>query len=691
MKIKVFVLLILCFSISSGFAQNEITENLDFERIIENLLPQQEYDLDYNDLYDRLFTLYSNPLDLNTTERTDLQSLFFLSEIQISGILEYRENFGLFISHFELLSIEGFDKESVLKLIPFITIEMSPKESLKKSLSHPDNHELFLRYQTTLEQKKGYTSPDTTNSGQLSSRYAGGPQRLYARYLYSKSGDYSFGFTTEKDPGERITWDPQTSRYGLDYYSFHAMIENRWIFKKIVIGDFNMDYGQGLVFGSGMRIGKGFEPVTTIRWNNLGLRPYRSVYESKDFSGIAISTRMNQMELNIFYSYVRRDALVRGDTIDEKEQFISYIQTVGMHRTPSEIAAKHSISDNSIGGNVNFKTKNKKLEIGLNGIRTNFNVPILPGSKKYNQFEFRGLSNHVGGIYANYYIKNAHIFGEFSISESKGEALSAGVIASLSSQVQTSIHLRKYDENYHSFYGESFGENTKIGNEQGIYWGLRFQPISRLIVAAYVDFYRFPWLKYQVDSPSMGKDFMISANYLVGESLNFRFQYRNKVKEMNFKDEFTPIVRIEPKTTERLLLNMDTRIDARFSMKTRIQFSKVDFNLHRNTGFILAQDIIYNQPQLALSARFALFDTDDYDNRQYIYERDLLYVYSIPSFYSKGIRYYLLAKYALNKNISIWLKWAQTKFLESETIGSGLEEILGNTKSNISFQARIRL
>ncbi len=74
MKIKVFVLFILCFCMSSGFAQNEITENLDFERIIENLLPQQEYDLDYNDLYDRLFTLYSNPLDLNTTERTDLQS-----------------------------------------------------------------------------------------------------------------------------------------------------------------------------------------------------------------------------------------------------------------------------------------------------------------------------------------------------------------------------------------------------------------------------------------------------------------------------------------------------------------------------------------------------------------------------------------------------------------------------------------
>ena len=129
-------------------------------------------------------------------------------------------------------------------------------------------------FETTVERKKGYTSPDTTNFGQLSSRYAGDPSRVYARYLYSKSRDYSFGFTIEKDPGEQITWEPNSSRYGLDYYSFHAMVENRWFFKKIIIGDFGMDYGQGLVFGSGMRIGKGLEPVTTIRRNNMGLRPY---------------------------------------------------------------------------------------------------------------------------------------------------------------------------------------------------------------------------------------------------------------------------------------------------------------------------------------------------------------------------------------------------------------------------------
>ena len=691
MIIRAILFSVLSFPFYYGWAQNEITENLNFERVIENLLPQQEFDLDYNDLYDRLFTLYSNPLDLNKVKRTDLQSLFFLTEEQISGLLEYKESYGKILSYFELLSIEGFEKETVQRLIPFVIIDLNPVESLKTSISHPDNHELFLRYQTTLEQKKGYTTADTTSSGRVTSRYAGDPNRLYARYLYSKSRQYSFGFTVEKDPGERITWDPQTSRYGLDYYSFHGMIENRWIFKKIVIGDFSMDYGQGLIYGSGIRIGKGFEPVTTIRRNNLGIRPYRSVYENKNFSGIAISTMGKSLEFNVFYSYINRDAILREDTIAVQDQFISYIQTIGLHRTPSEINAKHSLSDQSFGGNVNFKTGNRKMEIGLNGIYTKYNFPLLPNSRKYNQFEFSGLTNHLGGLYFNYYLKNAHVFGEMAVSKSKGKAISTGIVASLSSQIQASIHYRNYDKNFHSFYGKAFGENTKIGNEQGIYWGLRILPISKLVITTYFDFFNFPWLKYQVDAPSQGKDFMISGTYLVNQNLNFRFQYRNKTKEMNYKDEELPYVLIEPKTTERLLLDMDFAINANFSMKTRIQGSHVDFNSKTGTGFILAQDIIYTQQKYSLSTRFAIFDTDNYDNRQFIYERDLLYVYSIPSFYNQGVRYYIVGRYNLSKNVSFWIKFAQTKYYGTETIGSGLERIIGETKSNLSFQFRLRL
>ncbi len=672
-------------------SQSEITEDLDFERVIENLLPQQEVDVNYNDLYDRLFTLYSNPLDINAVQRTDLQSLFFLTEEQITNLIEYRREYGTILSYFELMYIESFDNETIQRLIPFIAVNINARTSLKSSIGQPDNNWLIVRHQTILEQKKGYTQADSIGPGKYSSRYAGDPNRLYVRYLYSKSNDYSFGFTIEKDPGESFTWDANTSRYGFDYYSFHGMIENRCGFKKIIIGDFSMDYGQGLIFGSGIRIGKGFEPITTIRRNNLGLKPYRSVYENKDFSGIAVSTSIKSLELNVFYSFVNRDAIIREDTIDDKDEFITYIQTIGLHRTPTEITAKHTLRDQSVGGNINYKTKSKKLEIGINGIFTKYNVPILPNRKRYNQFDFYGITNSLGGAYFNYYLKNTHIFGELAISQNKGKAISTGVITSLSSQVQASIHFRNYDRNFYSFSGEAFGENSNIANEQGIYWGLKILPISRLVFTAYLDFFRFPWPKYQVDAPSKGVDFMSAITYSVNNNLVFRIQYRSKTKEVNYQNDEMPIVSIQPKTTDRFLFDMNYAVSSNFSIKTRVQSTKVDFITGKSTGFIVAQDINYAHKNISLSARFALFDADNFDNRQYIYERDLLYVYSIPFFFNRGARYFLLARYNVTRKISLWAKFAQTKYVGVTSIGSGLEEIEGDTRTNVSFQMRIKI
>lgn len=690
MKSKVILILILSLKFVSVFAQKEITENMDFERIIENLLPAQELDMDYNDVYDRLISLYSKPLDLNSADRSVLQSLFILSEEQISGILEYRKMYGKFLSAYELLSVEGFDKETVEQILPFVSIVANAKESFRSSIGNPDNNELFLRYQTTLEQKKGYTPPDTSSTGKITSRYAGNPGRIYGRYLFAKESQYSLGFTFEKDPGEQIVWDKKSSRYGLDYYSFHLMVENKWIFKKIIIGDFSMDFGQSLVFGSGVRMGKGYEPITTIRRNNMGLKPYRSVYENKDFSGIAISSGSKSLEFNVFYSLVKRDAILRADSEIDSDQYISYIQTIGLHRTLSEINAKHKLSDQSFGGNINFKTNNRKLEIGLNGICTKFSLPVQPTIKKYNQFEFKGLRNALGGVYFNYHLKNAHIFSEMAISESKGKAIAAGIVASLSSQVQISLHLRSYDKNYHSFYAEGFGENTKNANEQGVYWGIKLNPVSGLILAAYYDFYQFPWLKYQVDKPSSGKDFMFSTTYELSKQLSFRAQYRYKSKEINNTKEGFQVAQIVPKSTDRLLLDMNYWINANYSIKTRIQYSRVDFNHTRTSGFILSQDLNYTNKRITFSTRFALFDTDNYDNRQFIYERDLLYVYSVPFFYNRGARFYFLAKYQIAKKVTFWFKYSKTKYLNLDTIGSELEEIDGDNVSNISLQTRLR-
>lgn len=672
-------------------AQQEVVESVVFDRAIENLLPAQEYDVDYNDLYDRLFSLYTNPLDLNAADRNEFHSLFFLTESQINALIDYREVYGSFLTIYELLYVDGYDDKTVQSLIPFVTVNQSKKLALGKSLSDPDIHNIFLRHQRVLETQRGYTPADTSNSGKLTNRYLGDPNRLYGRYLLAKKGRYSIGFTFEKDPGEQLRWDPETNRYGMDYFAFHLMLENLGFIKKIVVGDFNLEYGQGLVFGSGIRVGKGTEPITTIRRNNMGLRPYRSVYENKDFSGIALSTKLKQIELNIFYSIVNRDATRREDSLSVHDHFVSYIQTVGLHRTPNEVLAKHRLEDQSFGGNANFRTKNRRFELGINAIQTTYNMPIQPRKRLHNQFGFSGISNLIGGAYANYYFKNAHAFTEIAVSENGGKAVSSGVIVSPASQVQASLHYRNYTKDFHSFYGNAFGENIRIGNEQGLFWGLRIVPLRRFELTAYVDFFKFPWLKYRINAPSKGSDMMASATWQVSDDLNFRIQYRSKTTELNYTEEGISFPQVLPKTTERWLVHMNYHYKDRFSIQTRIQQSYVSFNDNQSTGFIIAQDAQLKYPFFSISGRFALFDSDSYDTRQFIYERDLLYVYSFPAFYNQGVRYYLVTSIELFKRTTLWFKIGQTRYFTSDSIGTGLEEIQGNKKTSIGTQLRIKL
>ncbi|MCK5535804.1 MAG: helix-hairpin-helix domain-containing protein, partial [Bacteroidales bacterium] len=92
---------------------------------------------------------------------------------------------------------------------------------------------------------------------------------------------------------------------------------------------------------------------------------------------------------------------------------------------------------------------------------------------------------------------------------------------------------------------------------------------------------------------------------------------------------------------------------------------------------------------ITLSFRYALFNTT-YNTRIYAYENDILYAFSIPAYFYQGTRFYANIKYSLAKKVDFWLRWSQFYYPNLETISSGLNEIKGNTKSEIKAQLRIR-
>jgi hypothetical protein len=73
-----------------------------------------------------------------------------------------------------------------------------------------------------------------------------------------------------------------------------------------------------------------------------------------------------------------------------------------------------------------------------------------------------------------------------------------------------------------------------------------------------------------------------------------------------------------------------------------------------------------------------------------VYENDVWLAYSLPAYYGVGSRDYILIEYKINKMISCWLRYSQTKYKDRDEIGSGLDLIKGNRKDDIKVQLMVK-
>lgn len=658
-------------------------QNIDFQAFVQNIIGIPSDDLNYEELLESLGQLYIHPLDLNIANYAQLASLFVLSDKQIKTFLDYRENAGNLASIYELQVVEGFDLSTIYKILPFVTISESElsRNSIENSLNKA-SHTFILRTNSTLEQKKGYTPLQ----GRETVRYLGKPGSIYLRYKMFHAKDISVGFTLEKDDGETFTFNPKKRQFVADFNSFHFQIQNKGHWKNITLGDYTMQFGQGLVLSSGFYLGKGAETILTIRRNSLGIRPYTSVIESNFFRGAAATYQIGQFELTGFFANNKRTANLVIDKITGEET-VSSIDTDGYHRTQSEIDDKAVLTEQNMGFNAKWQNRANNLQFEFTGLNTNFSKTYIKQNREYNQYEFRGDNQQIGSFSYSYIVNNINLFGETARSKSGGIGTVNGLLLSISKKSDLSVVYRNYAKNFHSFYANAFGENSRNINEKGAFVGYKFSPNRRWVATSSFDYFKFPEMKFGVDGPSDGIEFLQRITFSPTKTTHWNFQFREQHKGKNLKVEEVNVV---TNTIKRnVLLAYEMPLNSQWSIKSRVQASSYHFaKLSKTYGFTIVQDAQLNLNRISLCARLAYFDTDDYDNRQYVYEQDVLYAFSFPAYYRKGIRHYLLMSYKLTKAFDIQIRWARTDIFNEKTIGSGLDEIAKPHKSEIKMQLK---
>lgn len=644
---------------------------------IEELATEIEDQEQIESLYTELSYLSEHPFDINKVTAEQLDIFPFLSDIQIQEIIDYRHKYGNMVSLYELKNIEELDFQTISLLLPFIYIDSSG-DPVDKLLFTVDNllkkgrNELKIRYDQCFQQKKGYKEQaDTILAVYPNRKYLGEPFYHSFSYSYTFDDRLQIGLVGEKDAGE-----PFWNKYhkGYDYYSVHLFLKDISKLKSLVIGDYKVSFGQGLVVSNDFKPSRS---TALTQRRNYGFRRHYSTNETDFFRGAAATLSFDKLEYSFFYSYRKMDASV------ESGKFTS-IKIDGLHRLPRDRENKQAVSMQTLGGNIRYSSTS--FSMGVTALSYSFGkLEMQPDPKPYNLYYFRGSRNINASI--DYLLKSRYVkfSGETAFSQNGALATLNNIQLTPTSYVMFLLSHRYYDKQYQSFFGNAFSQNTAVQNEQGIYMGIQFTPFPYWKLSAYADTFRFPWLKYGVDAPSKGKEYMGQVDYTKSKSFSAYLRYRYRENEKNYLQEGNNVVSILPCSQHRLRLQTVYALTSSVVFRTSVDGIFYQEQQTKNKGFMFAQSMGWKPVSIPVQTDLyiGLFRTDNYTTRISSYEKNLLYAFNMPSFYGKGIRLATTISWKILDRLSLSAKFACTHYTDRDTIGTDLELIEGSTKTDL--------
>lgn len=691
LRICVGIYFIFFVSFSWGQTKSEVIQQR-MEFIAEEFETEE---ISLEDVFENLSYYYDNPLNLNSATQEELEQLLLLSDIQINELLVYREKVGPLKTIYELLEFQFWSNQAVENVLPFVRIAKIEEDKKKASLSDmlkDLKSEAMFRWIRGIEDKAGYADVSDAEKEASNSYYWGSPDRLYSRYRFRYKTSLSFGVTMEKDPGEQLFGKTQPN--GFDFYSAHVFYSGKKFVRKVAVGDYHFQMGQGLAFWSGYAFGKTADALL-IRKNGRGLSPYASVDESRFLRGAATELGYKNWSLTIFASQKYVDGNI-AEIVDSLEgdaaRLASSINLTGLHRTTSEIARKNSLQETIFGSYLKYQTRS--LQFGFGAVQQIYDTPLERDLRPYNQFEFRGdqLLN-LSADYA-YVYRNVNLFGEVARSSTSGGlAIIQGATLAIDNRASVSVLYRNYAKDYHTFYSRGFGERSRTINEEGLFVGTKFNFNKFWNMNVYADIFKFPWLVFRIDKPSVGHEVLGQLSYRPSSKIEMYVRVREQSRMQNSRDYEGNIRPIEEVVQRNFRFNFNYKFTSSLQWKTRIELVTVNRpSVPFEKGFVMAQDLVFRPTKfpIDISLRYALFDTDSFDTRLYLFESNLLNVFSIPAYFNEGSRYYVMLKYEYKKNVELWLRYAAFIYANQAELGTGPEQILGSTRSEVGVQLRVR-
>ena len=555
-RIGMIVLLTLAGMVSQAQQMTEIDQIMRLEGA------DSPEDLDPYDV-ERLEDLIRKPLSINHASLSKLKEDGLLSHYQAVSLMDYRSRHGDVLSYYELAAVDGFGNAFVQKIFPFISLDSSSLPGLVQSDSDA-GHEIVVK-----SALKTALVPDVPDD----------PEYSYAvKYALSDAGRYAAGLAFSKQYGAGLI--PET----LCGYLRYDFKRGRG---KIIAGDFNARFGQGLAFWNGMSVGSLAAPSAYLK-RSSGISASSSFTGTYALRGLAADLNLRRFRIS---SLVSVRPIENGLSILPAAN-VSYF---GRH---GQAGITHYAEFASSSGLI-----------------------CIPDMKTSGDL--------------SYCFAGKDIFAECAYGWASGTlATLAGAVFPVSEDMRMAVMLRLYPSGFNPLRTAAARSTTKCTNEHSVslsaeaslgrWVDLRGRDgfgssVRRVSCQFSMDAACFPEPKEGEDP----RDLQLKANteWTVMLTETFRFKLKASERIRTWGKPFRTEVRTDV-----------TYMCDPWNMTLRLDVVNCD-----RIGFLTYLEGGYKTQKYALYLRQGLFFIDQWDDRIYSYERDAPGAFSVPAYYGRGV------------------------------------------------------
>ena len=503
-------------------------------------------ELQDGDDYERMEHFHNHPLRVNLADESELQESGLLTGYQIATLQDYKKNYGDILSLSELASIDGFGKDFAARLEPFISF---------------DSYLLPGAFTNGRCRRNISTRASARNADYYDNDWSAGI-KYKAEREYGMSGSFAIsrGIGGKTDGAGNISYI---------FKRYHA---------KVISGDFNARFGQGLALWNGMTM-SGLPTVQSFYRRPSGISSSWSFNGSNSFTGMAACGRVGRWAFS------------------------------GALAFPGIKSSFRSKSPVALLPFVNVSWYGRKVQVSF----TDY-VMVTPSAGK------TVIDDMKSSLDVRWCISGTDVFSEVAFDwTGRTVAALAGTILPIRENFKAAAMLRIYPEDFTSVYSGAPRTSGKCSNEYGLSLACEYNDLRQSLSVS-TDAACFP---SSLPDPS-AYSFQLKPNILWKTKLSGPLSM-----EMKFSGRYRN--RSEPS------LKTELRTDLDMSFGHFMASSRLHLLYFMNFSFLSYVECGYIRDRISLYLRQGIFRADKWDDRIYAYERDAPGSFNVPAYYGRGV------------------------------------------------------